>query len=162
MRYLEARDLIKDGDLIAVKGTGLISDITKFVTDSIYSHTGIAIWLDGGLWLSQMTSGGNNLIPLSQESCFDVFECPVNPASVRTYVLEKLRTRINYSFLDLIVAGLTSITKFKIPTTNTGLICSAASTKTYLANGWDIITPPVPTPGWVASRLKMKLSITNN
>lgn len=167
--YHEIRNQIHDGDLIAVKGTGIFSEITEFVTSSKYSHTGIAVWLGGGLWVSQMTSGGNNLVPLSQFKSFDVYKCPVVNQRVRKYVLETLRSKVEYAFADLVIAGLDFLTSFKLPPTHTGLICSAASTEAYMACGWGVAytkatgnmldAPPVPTPAWIASKLELKYMV---
>ncbi|EKD22677.1 MAG: hypothetical protein ACD_84C00013G0003 [uncultured bacterium] len=168
MKYAEARHLINDGDLIAVKGTDWISKIIIFVTKQ-YSHTAIAIHLDDGVWVSQMQPSGNNLVPLSHFKIFDVYECPVDGKAVAAFIKIKLRDPISYPFLDLVMAGLTSITNFKFPSTSKGLICSEACMEAYVENGWEetyfkehgvkLELIPVPSPRWIASKVKFKLSV---
>ena len=159
MDYQTARTQIQDGDLIAVKGSGVLPWLIEKLTVSPYSHTAVAIWLDGGLWASQMNGGGNNLVPVSQFEKFDVFECPVDRIAVRMFLLEQLRTRIHYSFLDLVSAGLSTLLHLEFPSSHTGLICSEASTLTYTENNWTIKPPKIPTPKWLASQLSLKLQV---
>ncbi|WP_394780589.1 hypothetical protein [Undibacterium sp.] len=66
LNYDQARYQIDDGDLIAVCGRdSIVSTLTRFFTRSAYTHTGIAVWLDSGLWMMELNGGRNHAIPMS-------------------------------------------------------------------------------------------------
>ena len=49
--YSMLRNMIKNGDTIAVNGNSLISKAIKFITKENISHTGIALWQDDRLFV---------------------------------------------------------------------------------------------------------------
>lgn len=165
MVYDDVRTQIRTGDLIAVKrSSGLFPVATRIVTNSPYTHTGIAIWAGGRLLLAQTNSGGCNLAPLSQEAVydFDVFDCPVNRNAVEVEIWKELGNRITYGFLDCV--RIFGFKVFGIPLPKhdgPDLICSALSARIYKNVGWIADLPSIPWPGAVAAQFaKIKFSIT--
>lgn len=45
MRYLEARKLIKTGDILACEGTAFYSKLIRVITKSRITHVGVAVWI---------------------------------------------------------------------------------------------------------------------
>lgn len=85
MNYLFVRRKIASGDLIAVRHANTPQGwLARVLTGTPYRHTGIAIWIDGGLWLAEISWHGPRLVPLSLYAfCdWDVFGSPINPALV--------------------------------------------------------------------------------
>jgi hypothetical protein len=158
MRYDEARSLILDGDLIAVKRrSGFLSVMTRLVTRSDYTHTGIAVWSEGRLLLAQANGGGVNFVPLSQEceAAFDVFDCPVDPASAVAQAWLLLGSRTHYGFADLARIALHLWLGVPLPKDDDGgVICSALSARIYQLAGWlPRGLPSIPWPGAVVAAL---------
>jgi hypothetical protein len=158
MNYDAARDLIKTGDLIAVRRrTGFLAIATRLVTRSPYTHTGIAIWCEGRLMLAQETGGGCNIVPLSQEAeyDFDVLDCPVDSHLVESWIWTLLGTRIPYGFVDL--ARIAAHILFFIPLPKedgADLVCSALSALIYKKAGWAPVNlPSIPWPAVVVSAI---------
>lgn len=141
MNYDKARKFITDGDMIAVREThGFLTLFTKFFTRSGYTHTGIAIWIDDGLWLAELNAGKNHLIPLSQlaDTDFDAYHCPISDVSmVRAAVLQSLRVKIPYGFAALFVIGLLCFLRLKVFLhARKVLVCSGYCVSVYEAAGW--------------------------
>ena len=138
MKYDKARSNILDGDLIAVVDVpSLYARATRFFTRSPYSHVGVALWLDEGLWLVELNAGSNHAKPLSQIPEFDVYNCPVNRAAVRKAALESLRINVPYSWLTVVVSG--ALDFFHLPKPRNwdhGLVCSSYCIELYEAAGW--------------------------
>lgn len=154
MRYDEARPLIKDGDMIAVKRrSGLLAVGTRIVTGSPYTHTGVAVWSDGRLLMAQANGGGVNFVPVSQmaEFAFDVFDCPVDRGAAVLQCWLLLGTRTGYGYADLWRLFLHIRLGFPLPAQgNSGLICSALTARTYQLAGWSPVgLPSIPWPGAV-------------
>lgn len=139
--YPEIRPHVADGDLVAVRSRhGLFPNLTRLITASPYTHTAIALWLEGGLWIAEMRSGGNVLVPLSQRANedFDVFDCPVDRRNLRGWVLGMLRTKIDYDVRDL--ARIAAWRLFGVPLPEQDddqLVCSAFAALVYLSCGWQ-------------------------
>jgi hypothetical protein len=164
MRYDEVRHLIEDGDLIAVHGkSGLLTPFTRFFTDSNVTHTGIAIWLDGGLWLAELNGGGNHMVPMSQiMDGFDAFYSPVDDRqAVRHAVLESQRNKIHYGAFALLVIGLLNWLRIKMFLhARRILVCSGYCVKVYEAAGWPEHSYLI-SPAELAGMLKPKLEVRN-
>ncbi len=141
MTYAQARAKIHDGDLISVfKAYSIFNIATKLFTGE-YTHVGIAIWMDGGLWLVEINGGGNHAIPLSQlQKCgFDVSSPPsgVTRMTARAHALQALRERETYGFFTTIVTGV--IEFFKIPLVinwRKGRHCAGLVVRIYDRAGW--------------------------
>lgn len=163
MRYEEARMLITDGDLIAVREKdGFLTPFTKFFTHSKITHTGIAHWMDGGLWMTEINIGKNHAIPLSQlaDTPFDVFHPPVdNPLGAREAIATALRIKIPYGSVALIVIGLLNF--FRIKTfvhARRVLVCTGFCVKIYEMMGWGEHTY-ILSPQELTDMLKIKLYV---
>lgn len=148
--YAEARDQIKTGDLIAVRSLGgVLSAITRAVTRSPYTHTGIALWESGRLLLVE-TRGVAALVPLSQyrDGDFDVIDCPVDREAAYLLVYHLLGRTISYDFMDLLRIAAHELLGVPLPDADDELmICSALSAAIYKAAGWQPAgLPSLPAP----------------
>lgn len=161
--YHEIRPHVADGDLVAVRSRrGLFPNLTRLVTGSPYTHTAIALWLEGGLWIAEMRRGGNVLVPLSQraDEDFDVFDCPpeVDRGWLRVDVLHTLRGKVDYDVRDLARIAANRLIGISLPAQDDGsLICSAYSARAYLMRGWqpNRALPSIAAPGDVVRALGM-------
>lgn len=141
MDYAQARNLIEDGDLIAVRGThGALAAATRSATDSPVTHTGIAFWQADGLWMGELNGGGNHGVPLSQleGTDFDVYYPPVpSRKKVRASLLAALRDKQPYGFLALPVIGLLNWLRIKVFIHwRQILVCSGWCVKVYEGAEW--------------------------
>ena len=67
MKYAEVRLLVRDGDVLAFRGTRLFSKIIKLWTRSRVSHVGVACWMHGRLTVVEALEGvGVRVFPLSR------------------------------------------------------------------------------------------------
>lgn len=159
MKYDDIRNQIKTGDLIGVKRrSGIFPIATRIVTNSPYTHTGIAIWSGGRLLLAQTNAGGCNLAPLSQEAVydFDVFDCPVNRDTCESVIWSELGTSIAYGFMDCVRIFGYKVFGIPLPKTDgSDLVCSALSATIYKKAGWvPVGLPSIPWPGAVTDQLQ--------
>lgn len=163
MDYAQARPLILDGDLIAVREThGFLTPFTRIFTRSPITHNGTAIWIDGGLWMAELNTGKNHAIPLSQldETDFDVHEPPIDDrAALRESILANLRMKVPYGFLALPVIGLLDWLRVKVFIhARSILVCSGWCVKVYEDAGWDEHTR-ITSPRALAAELPLKLEV---
>ena len=160
MRYAKARKNILDGDLIAVvNGAGTLDRMVRFFTRSKYSHTGIALWLDGGLWIVELNAGNNHAKPLSQLPEFDVFNCPVDRVAVRKAALESLRMEIPYSWVTVLAAGFMDVFSLRHPLYwDQGLVCSSYCVDLYERAGWPKASEAL-SPGDLCSKLNCTINV---
>lgn len=173
--YDKKRHLIKDGDLIAVRGTSLLAKLTRRVTNSPYTHTGIAVWLDDRLFMAELNSGRNHLTALSCVKDFDVFAPPAGiPRSViRTAALDWLADPIDYGFVSFVAIGIECMLDRHTLFDNwrSIIVCSGGSVQIYemAAAFLEAEGEPAPaawlhhsrqlSPGELASELKFSLAI---
>lgn len=142
MSYQEARSQIVDGDLISVfKAHSLFNLATQIFTGE-YTHTGVGVWIEGGLWLAEINGGGNHAVPLSQlqKFGFDVSEPPegVDVSKVKSAILEELREKEPYGYLSAIATGV--VEYFGLPITvnwRKGRHCSGLVTRIWDKSGWS-------------------------
>lgn len=167
MNYSDVRNSIKTGDLIGVKRRdGIFPIATRIVTNSPYTHTGIAIWAGGRLLLAQTNAGGCNLAPLSQEAVydFDVFECPVDRNACEGAIWQELGSRIPYGFMDCVRIFGYKVFGIPLPKEDgSDLVCSALSARIYKNAGWAPVgLPSIPWPGAVTDQLQnaLKFEVT--
>ena len=67
MKYADARERIRDGDVLAFRGTRLFSRLIKFWTQSRVSHVGIACWMHKRLTVIEaLEPGGVRVYPMSR------------------------------------------------------------------------------------------------
>lgn len=163
MNYAEARPQIDDGDLIAVRGKhGLFGALTRFFTRSPYTHVGVALWLDGGLWMAELNGGRNHLVPVSQlaDQDLDVFYPPVRRKdSIRDAVQDMLRTQISYGIPAVFMIGLLNVLRIKIFVHwRRILVCSGYCVAIYEQAGWPEHSRII-SPQELTELLKPKLQI---
>lgn len=153
--YQEARGLIFTGDLIAVRGRhGILPALVRGVTGSPYTHTAVALWLDGGLYVAEMDGIKGVLVPLSQyaDTDFDVFACPRDAVAERIAVkdaaLAAIRTRIDYDIADLLRIAAWRTLRLPLPSRDrNGMVCSALSARIYRDVGLVLLgCPSIPAP----------------
>lgn len=153
--YPEIRPHIADGDLVAVRSRhGVFPNLTRLVTSSPYTHTAIALQLEGGLWIAEMRRGGNVLVPLSQRANedFDVFDCPpeVDRVNLRGWLLSRLRSKIDYDVRDLARIAVNRLLGIPLPAQDDDqMVCSAWSAMAYLYCRWQPrhYLPSIASPG---------------
>ncbi len=163
MKYEDARPLIETGDLIAVKSRkGFLPQLTRLIDGDDYTHTGVAIWIDKGLYMAEINSGHNHMVALSQYylSDFDVFYPPVEDRAVlRDKIEENLRYKVDYGFFTLIVLAIHKLLRIKtLPKSSDSIVCSELSQNIYIDSGWTEDKRMI-TPGDLANKLKLKLSV---
>lgn len=163
MRYEEARAFIQTGDVIAVREKhGFLSPFTRFFTHSEYTHNGLAVWVNGGLWMAELNGGRNHMIPLSQlaEIPFDVYHCPVEDRdAVETAISESLRERIDYGFAALAVIGILNFFRIKVFLhARQILVCTGYCVKVLEAAGWQEHSRLI-SPQELTEELRYKLSV---
>jgi hypothetical protein len=162
MNYDEVRDKIKTGDVISVRAkNGIIADMIRLVTRSPYSHSGIAIWLGDGLWMAEINSGHNHLVPLSQYQYmdFDVFECPADRDRTQVEILQSLRFRIDYGILSFFMIGYATVFGAKGRfTTRKAKVCSEYVQTILINSGWSVPDKMV-SPADLASKLTLKFEV---
>lgn len=165
MKYRDARELIQTGDLLGFKRkSGLTATLTRFFTRSDYTHTGIALWIEDGLWLAEINLGhSNHLIPVSQvtDVDFDVFCSPVTDSPrIRSSIVDSLRVRLDYSLRSAVTIGLINWLKLKFrPKVRNALDCSEYNLKIYISAGWDRELRML-SPKELVAMLTFKFSVT--
>ncbi len=163
MQYNEARQLLTDGDLVVVKTAhGIFGKLTKFFTGE-YTHCGIVVWIDRGLWLVEINGGKNHVIPLSQISDvqLDVFNPPpeLDVVKIRRCALESVRTKQNYGFPATVAIGLIEYFKLRLsPKWRNLIVCSGYCVKIYSEAGW-YYTNLIISPTKLTTLLTKKLEI---
>jgi len=66
VKYAQARDQIKNGDVLMYKGRGLISSVIRWVTRSPYSHAALATWWNQRLMVMEAKGQGVIVNPTSR------------------------------------------------------------------------------------------------
>ena len=122
MLYNDARQLIKNGDILACTGNELFSKAIKFFTKSKYSHVGIAFWLktiegfDYRLFILEAVDGaGVRIYPLSEalneygSGNIDLYKLKnLDGNLVLSYALDKIgKDYVTFWQLFLIVSKIT-------------------------------------------------------
>lgn len=162
MLYDDARVHIRTGDLIAVRSVhSILTRLTQIVTRSPYTHIGVAIWLDGGLWMAELNGGRNHIIPMSQlrDTAFDVYKCPISEAAAREAILESLRVMVPYSPLAFLVIGFLDLFKIEIFVHwRKILVCSGYASKIYDIGKWGEHSY-ILSPRAIAALLDFRLSV---
>lgn len=163
--YDEARSYIQDGDLIATRTPhSLFNRLTQLLTYKPYTHNGIAVWLDDGLWMGEINGGKNHMIPLSQlaDEDFDVFYPPagLDRAVIKKQVLEDMRVKVPYGFFATIVTGLVEFFRLGIYIKWRNILhCAGYSIRTYERAGWVPRHSFIVSPGKLTKKLKFKLAV---
>lgn len=175
MNYDTARLQIQTGDLIGSRDQhGLVGRATTFFTRAPYTHTGVAVWLGGRLFMADLNSGRNHLTALSCLEKFDVFEPPtgLDRSYIEQAIFDWLAVPISYGFAAFILIGLKDlmgIKKFihwrKI------IVCSGGSIQIFemAAALMDLALLPAPSawvehdrtlsPGDLCAELQLKFPV---
>lgn len=163
MNYQEARSSIFDGDIVEVlTAHGLFGYATKLFTGR-YTHTAMALWLDGGLWMVELNGGRNHAIPMSQleDVDFDVYDPPPGlvRSELREAALESIRVRQNYGYLAAVATGINEYFGLGLTIGWTQVLdCTGYIIKILEAKGWprhSFITSPT----LLSKELVLKLEV---
>lgn len=160
MNYDQAREFIKDGDVLAFKRrSGPLAILTRWVTQRPETHTGIAAWSGGRLLLVQANGGGVNVIPLSQEAefAFDVYDPPagLDRDAIVLAAWEAIGARLSYAIIDLFRIWAFLWLGIPLPADpGVNPICSLLTARILIAAGWKPVgLPSIPWPGAVAAAM---------
>lgn len=169
MNYAEARDQIRTGDLIAIrKRGGFLPTLTRWVTKSPYTHTGLAVWVGDDtprLLVAESKASGDFLVPLSQyaDTDFDVFTAPLQTLiAIEEVIWKTLGKHVGYDFADLVMIGLNRLVGMPLPKSDNGLmVCSALSAAMWIEAGWKPwFLPSIPAPDNVVAALGVPPRLT--
>ena len=144
MDYATARPLIRSGDVIGVMSSaGLLAKLTRAVMrlsgGKPYTHTGLALWQAGRLYIVELNGGGNHLVPLSQITAPFRVARPlpdVSPEDVQIAVDFELETHVGYGAASLILIGLRRLFG-AAPRAPWGLVCSGYVLSILRRLGWS-------------------------
>lgn len=160
MRYADARQRIRSGDLLGIHGRGTFPRVTHIVQFlgglgmlSGITHIGVAWWFDGRLYSVEMDGRHNVLRPLSQhiaDGCgVDVYRCPV-PDTMPAEFDRATANPIKYSLLDLLKIGVRLIFGGKTGRDDErDMVCSTFASRWLQWAGWlsPQAFPEMPSPG---------------
>lgn len=165
MDYAQARPLLETGDVIGVRHPKGLGKYTQFFTSSDYTHVGVILRMANGVWMAELNSGRNHLIPLSQlkDHRFDVYYPPVSDRSkIRHAIHRWLRFQVEYGFIAFIAIGLMEYFKIKFVVRSKNLlVCSGYLVKIFQTAGWDSRISPVQSPRELLSRLELKFEVNS-
>lgn len=164
MNYTEVRPLLGTGDIIGVKNSkSFTGKLTQFFTRSEYTHVGVVLRVNHGVWMAELNSGRNHLIPLSQlmDMPFDVFEAPVeNRGYLKTSILRWLRYPVTYSFKAFLAVGFMTYFKVKyFVKVKDFLVCSGYVIKILQTAGWNAEASCLQSLGEFLATLKLKYKV---
>jgi hypothetical protein len=163
MDYATAITLLEEGDLIAVHGTGPTAFITRAVTRSPVTHTGIATWMDGEWWMSELNGGHNHPVAMAQleNMDFDVHAPPsgIDRAKIRAAVRANLRKKVRYSLPAFVLIGLLDLLRLDLFVHwRAELVCSGYSTRDY-ENAGCPERSRIASPRSLAASLPLKFQV---
>lgn len=165
MHYSEIRDQIETGDLISVRsGDSIINNATRFFTGP-YIHSGLALWMGGRLWVTELNGGRNHLIPLSQlkSAEFDVYARPddVSMEACEAAILDNLGRKVTYGYPALLAIGLVEWLKLTLVVKwSKILVCSGYCIKNWQDAGWEGAASRVVSPTKLAGMVRLKFAVT--
>lgn len=162
MKYEEVRHLIEDGDLIAVlDNTTLLGKLTQFFTRDDETHTGVATWVGGRLFMADLNSGRNALRAVSQLKNFDVYYPPkgLSRNDIRESTFNWLADRRDYGVLAFLVIGFKSFFKIREKMQwRRAVVCSGGSVEIFVGAGWEE-QDTLLSPGELAAKLPLKFEV---
>ena len=137
MNYLEARDNIKSGDLLAfnhgnfTSWSGIKTEVVHMATRSTYSHVAVAFWLGKRLLVLEAVEPCIRIFPLSLSGPFywTPMKAPWKPET-EEYALSKVGTP--YSQLDAIRAYFTTLPEGQVSE------CAAYVREIMIRDGIDL------------------------
>lgn len=164
MEYSKARELINTGDLISIRTAhSLMGRATHFFTGP-YTHSGMAFWLAGRLWMTELNGGRNHLVPLSQLEGleFDVHAHPdgLTVEALESAILQLLGRPVDYGYLAFVAIGLLEWLKVKLVVKwRNILVCSGYCAENWELAGW-VNASRVISPTKLAGLVQFKFSVT--
>lgn len=144
MDYTTARPLIRSGDVIGVMSRkGPLAWLTRAVMwasgGQPYTHTGVALWQAGRLYICEINGGGNHLVPLSQLAGlrFDVVRpLPgVTAEAVQAAIDTALEHHQGYGVWMLLLIGVRRLFG-AAPRLPLGIVCSGYTAAILARLGW--------------------------
>lgn len=176
LTYVQARPLIKTGDMIGIHtGTlgGYIIEVGQAIAGlpfSLITHCALAVWVGPRLMVVEMGPSGNSLKPLSQYAGKPMVVCspPVGTDLGRFDIgLDHITEHhIPYSALDLVRIGLRLLPMRLIDTRGWGgdgdadKVCSLLPAMFYKAMGGDVSgIPALAAPAEVVQVLDIRFGI---
>jgi hypothetical protein len=105
-QYERKRSDIKNGDIIAFSGVGIIGKIIRMFTGETYSHVGIAWVVGNRIFIVEALDGrGVVMRPLSEITPFYHLQNTKEfTDATETYMLSKIGMK--YGYFDVLLAGL--------------------------------------------------------
>lgn len=164
MQYSEARNKIATGDLIAIRTAhGLLGRMTQFFTGP-YTHAGLAIWLGGRLFMTELNSGRNHLVPLSQlrDVEFDVYAHPpeLAEADLEAAILDWLSGKVEYGYVAFVAIGLLEWLRIKtFVHWRRIMVCSGYCVANWERAGWSEHSRVV-SPTALTKLVRLKFPVT--
>lgn len=156
MDYIQARELIKTGDVVAVGGNKITAFFQRVgrkqwggVSDyAQYTHCGIAVWIESRLFLYEMDGRYNVYRPLSQyqHKNMAVFASHVDESKLRNEVNKSGDVLIKYDAPSFIPIGLRMITGIVLAFNHVRIVCTELLRGVLQAAGyaWTIDFPVSP------------------
>jgi hypothetical protein len=144
--YLDVRDQIESGDIIAFevsKYAPKISNFIKLFTQESVYHIGIAVWMyssegDRRLFIIQASNGNRQVVPLSlyEDETMQIFAAPVPFYRISDYALARVG-KVKYAYLDLVSIWMKE--KLRLPVKNwSGEVCTEMIVKIFETAGINI------------------------
>lgn len=151
---------IETGDCIAVRTAhGILGRLTQIVTASPYTHTGIAKWIDGDLFMSELNGGRNHLIPVSQLTDYDVYAHPDDLVGLEGAINAWLQHPVDYGYLAFAAIGLLNWFKIKaFVHWRKVMVCSGYCVAIYETAGWPERSRVI-SPRELTAQLTFKLAV---
>lgn len=154
MDYEVIRPNIQTGDLIGSRDShGLIGRATRLFTRAPYTHTGVAVWLGGRLFVADLNSGRNHLTALSCLNRFDVFEPPagLDRKYIEESVFDWLASPISYGLAAFVLIGLKDMLGIKrFIHWRKIVVCSGGSIQIYEMSAARMVLDNLPAPrDWI-------------
>jgi hypothetical protein len=168
--YPVLRLVVKDGDHIGVCGTSWAAALTRLAQRlaglpySEVTHSAVAIWADGRLFVAEMNKAGNVIKPLSQykDTRIVVHRAPVavDAGALAERLGEVLQTHKLYGYGDLLRLGFLrgpalrlGLSKPLSTDSMKDLVCSMFSAWVYRLLGWERALPELCFPAEVSAAL---------
>ena len=153
--YLEVRDQIGSGDIIAFEVSKYAPKISGFIKlftrENIY-HIGIAVWMyssegDRRLFIIQASNGNRQVVPLSlyEDETMQIWAAPCPFSNISEYALQRIG-KVKYAYMDLISIWAT-VKNWS------GEVCSEMVVKIYGSAGIDL-GDKLSTPQAIINNLK--------
>ena len=159
--YLEVRDQIGSGDIIAFEVSKYAPKISGFIKlftrENIY-HIGIAVWMyssegDRRLFIIQASNGNRQVVPLSlyEDETMQIWAAPCPFSNISEYALQRIG-KVKYAYMDLISIWAKDNLKLSVKNWS-GEVCSEMVVKIYGSAGIDL-GDKLSTPQAIINNLK--------